>query len=114
ITVKLRDTEFRDRSRSRTLAEAVQTDRVIFSVARELLHDLRRGSSARIRLIGVALTNLQESPEREQHTLLDIVPPIERPKDRALAEAVDRIRSRHGRVIGPGGVSGSGRHGRDE
>lgn len=114
VTVKLRDTEFRDRSRGRTLPEAVQTDRVIHGVARELLRDLREGSSARIRLIGVALTNLQESPEREQHTLLDIAPPIERPKDRALSAAVDRIRSRHGRVIGPGGVTGTGRHGRDE
>jgi len=112
--VKLRDTEFRDRSRGRTLTEAVQTDRVIHGVARDLLRELREGSSSRIRLIGVALTNLQESAERDQHTMLDIVPPIERPRDRALSAAVDRIRSRHGRVIGPGGITGTGRHGRDE
>src|SRR5690606_19202818 len=50
ITVKLRAPEFRDRSRSRTLDEAVQTDRVIFSVARELLRDLRRSKGGRVRL----------------------------------------------------------------
>jgi DNA polymerase-4 len=105
VTVKVRDTEFRDRSRSRTLTEAVQTDRVIFGVARELLGDLRRQTSSRVRLIGVGLTNLSTSPDQEQHTLPELAPPLERQRDRALSEAVDRIRTKHGRVIGPGTVT---------
>lgn len=107
ITVKLRDAEFRDRSRGRTLAEPVQTDRVVYAVARELLEDLRRGHPARqYRLVGLSLSNLERSPDPEQAALLDLVPPLEEARDRDLAAAIDRIRARHGRVIGPGGVTG--------
>ena len=104
ITVKLRYSDFRDRSRSRTLAEPVQTDRAIFAVARELLRDIRQQRSGPARLIGVGLTNLTETGEQEQRTLLDVAPPIERERDRVLSNAVDRIRAKHGRVIGPGAV----------
>jgi DNA polymerase IV len=107
ITVKLRDTDFRDRSRSRTLAEPVQTDRVIFAVARELLEDLRRQSPARARLIGVSLTGLCSSNEPDQRSLIEMAPPAEQARDRALSAAVDRIRSKHGRVISPGSVLGA-------
>lgn len=95
ITVKLRDAEFRDRSRSRTLSEGVQTDRIIFSVARELLSDLRRKGGGRVRLIGVGLTNLLDENEEEQGRFLEIVPPLEGERDRTLAEVVDRINARH-------------------
>ena len=104
ITVKLRETDFRDRSRSRTLAEPVQSDRTIFAVARELLADLRRQRTSRARLIGVSLTGLCSSPDPEQRTLTDLVPRVEEARDRALSAAVDRIRSKHGRIIGPGSV----------
>ncbi|MEX2583917.1 MAG: DNA polymerase IV [Gemmatimonadota bacterium] len=104
ITVRLRDSDFRDRSRSRTLAEPVQTDRVIFAVARELLTDLRRQRLTPARLIGVALTGLADTAEGEQRTLLDLAPPLEAERDRKLSEAVDRIRGKHGRVIAPGTV----------
>jgi DNA polymerase IV len=102
VTVKLRDADFRDRSRSRTLGEAVQTERAIFRVARELLRDLRERRHTPARLIGVALTNLSPTGEAVQATLLEVVPPIERARDRDLARALDRIRARHGGVIGPG------------
>lgn len=102
ITVKLRDHDFRDRSRSRTVGEPVQSDRVIFAVARQLLADLRHQRATPARLIGVALTNLTGSAEPAQRTLLDLAPPLEAPRDRAVSDAVDRIRARHGRVIGPG------------
>jgi len=107
ITVKLRDAEFRDRSRSRTLTESVRTDRVVYAIARELLEDLRRGHPARqYRLIGISLGNLERSSDPEQGTLLDLAPPLEAERDRDLAAAVDRIRARHGRIIGPGGIPG--------
>jgi DNA polymerase IV len=104
VTVKLRDGDFRDRSRGRTLPEPVQTDGVIYGVARELLADLRLQRHVPARLIGVALTNLAETWEREQHTLLELAPPLEAARDRSLAAAVDRIRARHGHVITPGRV----------
>lgn len=101
ITVKVRDPEFRDRSRSRTLTEGVQTDRIIFSVARELFRDLRRKRGGRVRLIGVGLSNLRDANDEEQGSFLDIVPPMEGQRDRALAEVVDRINARHRGAIGP-------------
>jgi DNA polymerase IV len=104
ITVKVRDADFRDRSRSRTLSEPVQSDRVIYDVARELLRDLRRNRTTPARLIGIALSGLADSPEPDQRSLLTIVPPRERERDRALSAAVDRIREKHGRVIAPGSV----------
>ena len=104
VTVKLRDREFHDRSRSRTLAEGVQTDRVIYSVARDLLRDLREQRGGPVRLIGVALTNLVDSGEPAQRSLLEVAPPLEAERDRRLAGAIDRIRGKHGRVIGPGSV----------
>lgn len=105
VTVKLRDSDFRDRSRSRTVTQAVQTDRAIYSVARTLLRDLRGGRSTPARLIGVGLTNLTANPEPAQHTMIGLVPPIEDDRDRTVAQAVDSIRRKHGRVIGPGSVA---------
>jgi DNA polymerase-4 len=96
ITVKLRDRDFRDRSRRRTLDEAVQTEKAIFRVARELLRDLRERSDIPARLIGVALTNLSEVGESAQASLLEVAPPAESERDRALARAADRLRARFG------------------
>lgn len=96
VTVKLRDSDFRDRSRSRTLEAVVQTDRGIYRVARELLADLRRQRHAPARLIGVALTNLTGSGESAQGRLLDVLAPPEDDRDRALARATDQLRSRFG------------------
>lgn len=104
ITVKLRTRDFTDRSRSRTLTEAVQTDRVIFAVARELLRDLRRRRSGAVRLIGVALTNLSGAAEPDQWSLSGVAPPVEGDRDRKLTGAIDDIRAKHGAVIGPGTV----------
>lgn len=96
VTVKLRDADFRDRSRSRTLDEAVQTEKAIFRIARELLRDLRRQRDVSARLIGVALTNLSEVGESAQGVLLDVAPPVESDRDRAVARAADRLRARFG------------------
>lgn len=101
ITVKVRDPEFHDRSRSRTLDEGVQTDRVIFSVARELLRDLRRKRAGRVRLIGVGLSNLRDANEDEQGRFLELAPALELERDRALARVIDRINARHRGAIGP-------------
>src|SRR5207244_11442767 len=42
VTVKLRDADFTTRQASRTLPEPVQSDRAVYSVARELLARPRR------------------------------------------------------------------------
>ncbi len=103
ITVKLRYADFQDRSRSRTVDAPVQTERAIFTVARELLRDLRARRPGRVRLIGVGLTNLDAAGENAQGRLLDLTPPPEDDRDRALADAADRLRSRFGRdAVRPG------------
>ncbi len=98
VTVKLRSSDFRDRSRSRTVEEAVQTERAIFRIARELLGDLRRRQGGAERLIGVALTNLCEVGGSAQGQLPGITPPIESERDRTLARATDRLRAKFGRA----------------
>ncbi len=103
VTVKLRDSEFRDRSRSRTLDEPVQTERAIFRIARELLGDLRAKHFAAARLIGVALTGLTPVGEIAQGVLLDVAPPEESERDRALARAADTLKAKYGRdAVRPG------------
>ncbi len=96
ITVKLRDSDFRDRSRGRTLHEPVQTETAIYRVARELLADLRDRRAISARLIGVALTGLSDSGSGEQQTLLEVAPPSESERERALARASDALRARFG------------------
>jgi DNA polymerase IV len=96
ITVKLRDADFRDRSRGRTLEEPVHTESAIFRIARELLADLRKQRHTSARLIGVALTGLSASGEVAQRTLLDVAPPAETERERALARAADTVRARFG------------------
>lgn len=105
ISVKVRSADFRDRSRSRTVTDPVQTDRVVHRIARELLHDLLSDGPRAYRLIGVTLSSLSSEGDHAQQSLLDLAPPMEAPRERALASAVDRIREKHGEVIGPGSVA---------
>jgi len=58
IRVKIKDADFTIRQAGRTLPEAVVSDRVIYGVARELLHSLRTRRRTAARLIGVALSGL--------------------------------------------------------
>lgn len=103
ITVKLRYADFQDRSRSRTLETPVQTERAIFAVARELLAHLRSRRGGRVRLVGVGLTNLDPAGDNAQGQLLEVAPPPESERDRALARAADRLRKRFGRdALRPG------------
>jgi len=112
LTVRLRDADFRDRSRSRTLPEPIRTDRAIYAAARALLDDLRRQRSVPARLVGVGLTNLVSSADNAQGVLFGVAPPLEDERDRRLSGAVDEIRRRHGEVIHPGSVlRGKGRQG---
>lgn len=113
VTVKLRYSDFQDRSRSRTLDAPVQTERAIYSAALQLLRDLRARRSSPVRLIGVGLTNLDKSGENLQGRMLDIAPAPESARDRALASAADRLRSRFGEdAVRPGRLLRRQRRGR--
>lgn len=101
ISVRIRDASFRDRSRSRSIAQPVQTDRAIYRIALELLLDLRREESGKVRRIGITLGKLTGAGESEQAVLFEDSSPLESRKDRALTHALDSIRARYGRVIGP-------------
>lgn len=105
VTVKLRDGDFSTRQRSHTFDEPVESDRVVFPVARRLLDDLRRRRRTPARLIGIGVSNLLEGPAPRQMALFESAEPRETEDDRALNRAVDRLRGRFGRdAVVPGGM----------
>lgn len=97
VTVKLRDRDFTTRLASRTLPEPLESDRAIGDVAALLLQKLRGARRSPARLVGVALGGLGAARDAEQLGLFSAsTPVVERPEDRALARAVDRVRERFG------------------
>lgn len=99
ISVKLKDADFRSRGASRTLEAPVVADRVILSIARELLQRLRAARRTPARLLGVALSGLGETEEADQLSLFGDEPPTathETARDRALSTAVDALRAKFG------------------
>jgi DNA polymerase IV len=85
ISVKLRSSDFRDRQKNRTLPEAIETDRVIYEIARQLLHEVRSVHSGYVRLLGVGLSGLEGPGSVEQLTFPEILPPLETDDDRRRA-----------------------------
>ncbi len=98
ITVKLRENDFTTRNASKTLAVPVSTERAVFATARQLFRKLRVKRRLPVRLLGVALSHLDDGDIIEQLSLLpDTTREVtETPRDRALAAAVDRVRARFG------------------
>jgi DNA polymerase-4 len=97
IRVKLKDADFRIRQAGRTLPEAVVSDRVIYGVARELLHSLRSRRRIAARLIGIALSSLATSPEPPQLALFsDTTASLETERDRTVSRTVDVVRAKFG------------------
>jgi len=103
VTVRIRDTDFTTRQASRTLSEALASDRALFGVARDLLKKLRANRRIPARLLGVGLSNFGPPPA-VQLALFDIAAPrLETQKDREVSRAVDAVRARFGRhAIAPG------------
>jgi DNA polymerase-4 len=100
ISVRIRDKDFRDRRASRTLAEPVTTERVIFETACELFRKLREARAVPARLVGVALSHFGAAETDEQLGLFpeaDGAPSLETDRDRRLAQAIDAARERWGR-----------------
>ena len=97
ICVKLKDADFTIRQARRTLPEAVVSDRVIYGVARELLHSLRTRRRTAARLIGVALSGLATNPPPPQLALFtDTTASLETERDRTVARTVDSVRRKFG------------------
>ena len=103
ITVRIRDNDFTTRQASRTVDEALTSDRALFPIARTLLHKLRKARRIPARLLGVSLSSFT-APGPRQLALFDVsTPPLETRKDVAVSLAMDAVRARFGRdAIAPG------------
>lgn len=99
VTLKLRDHDFNTRSAAKSLAAPVISDRVILTTARSLLAKLRKARRVPARLLGVALTGLEEADVDTQLSLFasDTTSPVESQRDRALAHAIDAVREKFGK-----------------
>jgi len=108
VTVKLRDADFTTRQASRTLAQAVRSDRAVYAVARELLARLRAARRVPARLLGVALSHLATADGEGQLSLLDApVQQVESERDRTISRVIDDVRERFGHdALGRGGGGG--------
>jgi DNA polymerase-4 len=110
ITLKIRHADFRNLTRSRTLAEPVETSQSIMAVVDELLPDI--DVAAGVRLAGVNARNF--AVPDAQLRLFDDEPHDEgRPRReeewREASRAVDKIREKFGDgAIGTGGSTESG------
>ena len=107
ITVKLRDGDFKTRSRSRTVGEPLETESATYGVARELLAELRSRRRTSARLLGVGLTNLGAGSDLTQFGLFEEEDRSEGQRERTLDHVVDGLRERFGDgAILPGRIIG--------
>ena len=106
VTVKLRDADFTTRQASRTLADAVQSDRAVYAVARELLTRLRAARRVPARLLGVALSQLVRAGGEGQLSLLESPGnALETDRDRVISRVIDDVREKFGPdALGRGGA----------
>ena len=106
VTVKLRDADFTTRQASRTLADAVQSDRAVYAVARGLLSRLRAARRVPARLLGVALSQLVAPGGEGQLSLLESGGgTVETERDRVISRVIDEVRQKFGRdALGRGGA----------
>ena len=105
ITVKLRDGDFKTRSRSRTVAEPLETDGATYRIARELLTELRAQRRTPARLLGVGLTNLGPGKDPAQTALFEEQDRLESTRERDLGHVLDGLRERFGdRAVLPGRI----------
>jgi len=98
VTVRIRDHDFKTRQKGRTLPEPVISDRVVASVARHLLEQLRNARPVPARLLGVSLSGLKPQDMLDQLTLFNGAgdSSAESERDRALARVLDAVRDKFG------------------
>jgi DNA polymerase-4 len=97
VTVRVRYSDFTDKSAARTAPDPIESDRAIFAIARELLRGLLARRGGGVRLLGVGVSKLV-GDEAEDLVLFDDTPGgPETERDRTLAAAADRLRGRFGK-----------------
>jgi DNA polymerase-4 len=107
ITVKLRDADFKTRSRSRTVPDPIETTAATYGIVRELLAELRAQRRIPARLLGVGLTNLGSEDDPSQFGLFEEHDRLEGPRERALGHALDGLSERFGgSAVLPGRIIG--------
>ena len=103
VTVRIRDRDFTTRQASRTVDEALESDRAIFIVARELMYKLRKARRVPARLLGVGLSNFTDPPVRQLALFDRTGDQLETAKNREVSRAMDAVREKFGRgAIAPG------------
>lgn len=103
VTVRIRDGDFTSRSASRTLPDAIESDRAVYGVARELLVKLRAARRVPARLLSVALTGLAGTESPQLGLFGEPATVTESSRDRAVSRAVDAVRAKFGgSAISPG------------
>jgi len=98
VTVRIRDSDFRNRSASRTLDQPIESDRAIHAVALELLATLRQRRRTPARLLSVALTNFSGGERPQLGLFGEPTQALETERDREVSRAVDAVRARFGRA----------------
>ena len=101
VTLKVKFSNMKSITRAKS-GEAVNSAKVIFGRAKELLENERLAQS--VRLIGVSLSNLQESPDEEfrQISLFEQLEPqndVTKERTRNLEEAIFDLHTKYGRNI---------------
>jgi DNA polymerase-4 len=96
VTVKVKDKAFVARTASQTLGEPIESGAAVAKVALALLEKLRTGWTVPVRLAGVALSNFRPARDAEQLTIFSVAPAVESTRDRALSNAMDRVRQKYG------------------
>jgi DNA polymerase-4 len=105
ITVKIRDSDFKTRTRSRTLSDPIESNAAIHEVAKELVSELRADRDIAARLLGVGLTGLATGPDEGRLGLFAEQATGESDRDRSVSRLFDQLRDRFGgEAVRPGGT----------
>jgi DNA polymerase-4 len=117
LTIKVKDSDFTQRQKSRTLASGVESERALWPLAQALLDELRAARPVAVRLLGVSLSGLglatdEAAPAATQLALFQAAAPVaakkartavdlaadtvETARDRALSRLRDAVRGRFG------------------
>ena len=105
VSVRIRDYDFKDRRASRTVDNAIESDRAIYQTALRLMHKLRAARRTGARLLSVSLSNLTARDAPSQLALFSSSDALETEKDRRVAKVMDEVRGKFGsRAILPGRI----------
>ena len=96
VTVRIRDADFTTRQASRTVSQAIESDRALYALALKLLARLRAQRRTSARLLGVSCANLTTADGPAQLSLFPVREELESERDRRVAHVMDKVRGRFG------------------